>query len=40
MTGDYAGGKHVSPDEAKQAVEEAKRILRAVKESHPEFDQS
>jgi len=40
MIGDYGGGKHVSPDEAKETVEESKTILRAVKKSHLELDES
>lgn len=40
ITGDYGGGKHVSPDEAREAIEEAKRILHAVNHSHPELDES
>jgi uncharacterized protein (UPF0332 family) len=40
MTGDYGGAKHVSPDEARQAVEQAKHIVHAVAKLHPELDQS
>jgi uncharacterized protein (UPF0332 family) len=40
MTGDYGGGKHVSPDEARQAVEQAKHILHAVAKLHPELNKS
>lgn len=40
MTADYGGGKHVSPAEARQAIEEARQILQAVVRSHPEFRQS
>lgn len=35
-TGDYGGGMHVSKDEAKEAIESARRILRAVQETSPE----
>ena len=36
-TGDYGGGIHVSMDEAKEAVDKARRILHAVQEINPEF---
>ena len=35
-TGDYGGGIHVSPDEAQEAVDKARRILQAVQDTSPE----
>jgi uncharacterized protein (UPF0332 family) len=35
-TGDYGRGIHVSADEAKEAVEKADRILKAVRDASPE----
>lgn len=32
-TGDYGGTKHVSPDEAREAVDKARRILQAVRDT-------
>jgi len=33
--GDYGGGKHVSPEDAVEAVEIAARVLRMVSDAHP-----
>jgi hypothetical protein len=35
-TGDYGGSMHVSPDEAKEAVDKARSILQAVRTVSPE----
>jgi len=35
-TGDYGGRRHVSPDEAQEAVDKARRILQAVRDTSPE----
>lgn len=39
-TGDYGGSRHVSADEAAEAIAAAKRILEDVKRAHPELGQS
>lgn len=36
-TGDYGGGMHVSPDEAREAADKALRILQAVRITRPEL---
>ena len=36
-TGDYGGTKHVSPDEAREAVAKASRILQTVRDTSPEL---
>lgn len=35
-TGDYGGGQHVLPADARTAVDKARRVLRAVRETAPE----
>ena len=37
-TGDYGGLAHVTAEEAKRAVQMARRILEAVRSAHPGFD--
>jgi uncharacterized protein (UPF0332 family) len=36
--GDYGGGRHAEPDEARSAIEAATRILDAVRTAHPELE--